>query len=46
MEGLAHNNADVATEAISGSIAETVAENPEAHHTIWESIKEWFDSVI
>lgn len=46
MEGLAHNNADVATEAISGSIAETVAENPDAHHTVWESIKEWFNSVI
>ena len=45
MEGLAHNNADVATEAITGSITETVAENPDTHHTIWESIKEWFESV-
>ena len=45
MTNLAENNSDVAAEAVSSTIAETVAENPDTHHTLWESLKEWFESV-
>ena len=46
MINLAQNNSDVAAEAVSSTIAETVADNPDTHHTLWESIKEWFDSIV